>query len=203
MTIERNYQTGIDPRECLRTVQQEGAVLLRDFVLPEEQGVLEREVLAHDLTEVDRSGHTIAEQFEDIGWEFSQAPPAVRVLGERVCQLVHPSIPEWNMNQVRAQLYKPGEAGIDWHRDYKRDLRVVAVVSLMRAAHFYIRLNRGEVSWQLLPGDLVLMRGALLNGRRDDRPQHRVFAPESGRRLSIAYRHVVDEVPELEESDEH
>ncbi len=202
MTIERIYSSSIDTRACMSTVRQEGAVLLRQFVSPEEQGELEEEVRSHELTPVDRTDHTIAEQFEDIGWSFNEAPPPVLALGNRVCEVVRPFVPEWRVNQVRAQLYSPGEAGIDWHRDYKRDLRVVAVVSLMRTARFDIRLRQGEVSWQLRPGDLVLMRGALLNGKKDDRPQHRVFAPEEGQRLSVAYRQVADEVPELEVDDE-
>ncbi len=202
MAIEREYTPAINPKECLEVVKQEGAVLLRNFLSEEEQIVLEKEVLAHELTPVDRSGHTIPEQFQDIGWEFSKAPSATLELGKRVCRLVQPSIPEWYINQVRAQLYSPGEAGIEWHRDYKRDLRIVAVASLMRAAYFGIRLEQGEVSWHVAPGDLVLMRGSLLNGRKDDRPQHRVLPPESGQRLSIAYRQVADKVPELEVADD-
>ncbi len=202
MTIERKYTPTTDPAEYLDTVRREGAVLLREFITPGDQAELEAEVMAHDLAPVDRTGHTIAEQFEDIGWEFPKAPSAVSTLGLKVCRIVQTGVPEWEITHVRAQLYKPGEAGIDWHRDYKRDLRVVAVVSLMKATRFDIRLQGGEITWQILPGDLVLMRGALLNGRRDDRPQHRVFAPETGKRLSIAYRQVVDEAPELEANDE-
>lgn len=202
MLIERKYTPKTDLEECLDVVRREGALLLREFIPPEEQTRLEAEVLAHDLTPVDRTGHTIPEQFDDVGWDFFKTPPAVAALGERVCQIVQPSVPEWHISHVRAQLYSPGEAGIDWHRDYKRDLRIIAVASLMKATRFDIRLRRGEMTWQLLPGDLVLMRGALLNGRKDDRPQHRVFAPELGKRLSIAYRQVVDKVPELEASDE-
>ncbi len=202
MSIERNYASSISPSECVEITKQEGALLLRGFVREEDQADLEAEVLAHDLTPVDRSGHKIPEQFEDTGWDFSEAPPAVLALGRRVCELVQPNVLEWQVNQVRAQLYSPGEAGIEWHRDYKRDLRMIAVASLMGIARFDIKLRQGEVSWQLRPGDLVLMRGSLLNGKKDDRPRHRVFAPETGKRLSIAYRQVADEVPELEASDE-
>lgn len=202
MSIERDYINSISPSECVEVAKKEGAVLLRGFVSPEDQAEVEKEVMAHDLTPVDRSGYTIPEQFEDIGWEFSEAPPAVLALGKRVCELVQPSVPEWGVNQARAQLYSPGEAGIEWHRDYKHDLRMIAVASLMGVARFDIRLRQGEVSWQLRPGDLVLMRGTLLNGRKDDRPRHRVFAPETGKRLSVAYRQVANEAPDLESSDE-
>ncbi len=198
MTIEEKYTPDITSRECLVTVQKEGALLLREFVSETEQVKLTTEVLSHQLTPVDRSNHTIPEQFEDIGWEFPDCPPRVLALGKRISCLVCPELPLWEANHVRAQLYSPGEVGIDWHRDYKRDLRLVAVASFIGAAQFDIELRQGEVSWQLNPGDLVLMRGALLTGKKDDRPRHRVFAPEQGQRLSVAYRHVTSEVPELE-----
>ncbi len=198
MIAEKQYTPNITSEECLKIVREEGAVLLRDFVNREEQGEITQEVLSHELTPVDRSNHTIPEQFEDIGWTFRKSPPHVFALGRRICSLVRPELSSWFVNHVRAQLYQPGEVGIDWHRDYKRDLRMVAVASFMGDAQFDIQLDSGEVSWELLPGDLVLMRGALLNGRQDDRPKHRVSAPDTGKRLSIAYRQVASEIPELE-----
>ncbi len=199
MIAEKQYTPNTTSEECLKIIREEGAVLLRDFVNKEEQGEITHEVLSHELTPVDRSNHTIPEQFEDIGWTFRQSPPHVFALGRRVCSLVRPELSSWFVNHVRAQLYQPGEVGIEWHRDYKRDLRMVAVASFMGSAQFDIQLGSGEVSWELLPGDLVLMRGALLNGRQDDRPKHRVSAPDTGKRLSIAYRQVASEIPELED----
>lgn len=202
MIVEKQYTPNTTSEECLKTVREEGAILLRNFINNEEQGEIVHEVLAHELTPVDRSNHTIPEQFEDIGWQFRQSPPHVFALGRRVCSLVRPQLSPWFINHVRAQLYKPGEVGIDWHRDYKRDLRMVAVASFMGAAQFDIQLDSEEVSWELLPGDLVLMRGSLLNGLQDDRPKHRVSAPDSGKRLSVAFRQVSKEIPELEPSHE-
>lgn len=126
-------------------------------------------------------------------------PPAVRALGERVRDVVVAKLPIWNINSVRAQLYAPGEVGIDWHRDYKRDLYLIAIVSLMKHAQFDVRLSSGQVRWLVGPGDLVLMRGTLLNGPIDDRPQHKVSPPLDSKRLSVAYRMVADVAPELEE----
>lgn len=196
-TIEKTYTPNITSQECMATVRNEGALLLRGFVNNEEQGEITHEVLSHELTPVDRSNHTIAEQFDDVGWQFRHSPPHVFALGRRICSIVRPELSPWFINQVRAQLYKPGEAGIEWHRDYKRDLRMIAVASFKASAQFDIELASGEVSWELLPGDLVLMRGSLLNGDYDDRPLHRISAPNSGKRLSIAYRQVADTVPDL------
>lgn len=202
MITEKQYDFGVTSSECLKVIRQEGALLLRQFVDEKEQSEIAQEVLSNQLTEVDRTNHTIPEQFEDIGWQFREAPPHVFSLGRRICSLVRPELSPWFINQVRAQLYKPGEVGIEWHRDYKRDLRMVAVASFLGVAQFDIKLESGETSWQLEPGDLVLMRGSLLNGLADDRPHHRVSAPEQGRRLSVAYRQVSDNVPELEDKNE-
>lgn len=199
MSIERIYSSNDSMNDYVDTIKREGAVLLRGFVGRDQQVVVANEVLSHHLTPVDRSQHTIPEQFHDIGWEKGTMPPAVRALGERVCDVVAMKIPDWDINSVRAQLYSPGEVGIDWHRDYKRDLYLIAIVSFMKHVQFDVRLASGEVSWLVGPGDLVLMRGALLNGPIDDRPQHRVSPPFDGKRLSVAYRMVADTAPELEE----
>ncbi len=198
MEREHTYSPRVTSEVCQQVIRDEGAILIKNFVSEHDQNVITRAVLSETLTPVDRSNHTIPEQFDDVGWKFRQAPPAVVRLGKDICSLVRPAVPSWFINEVRAQRYKPGEVGIEWHRDYKRDLRIVAVASFLGSAAFDIRLDSGEVSWQLNPGDLVLMRGALLNGRIDDRPQHRVSPPEIGQRLSIAYRQVAAEVPELE-----
>lgn len=198
MSIEQIYNPEAASAECIEKLRDPGAFLLRGFVPPEEQAVIIDEVLAHDLTEVDRSGHTIPEQFQDIGWEFRQSPPTVFELGRKIGELVRPNLKAWFINQVRAQLYTPGEVGIEWHRDYKRDLRVIAIASFMGEARFDIKLDDEEKSWCLEPGDLALMRGSLLNGNVDDRPLHRVDPPEKGQRLSIAYRQVASQVPDLE-----
>lgn len=198
MSIEKIYTPALTAKECVDTVRTEGGVLLRRFTNQQEQDELASEVLSHELTPVDRSQHTIPEQFHDIGWQGNNMPPRVLALGRRVRELVQSELPTWCINSVRAQLYRPGEVGIDWHRDYLRDLQLIAVMSLIKKAQFDIKLNSGEVRWTLEPGDLVLMRGTLLNGNVDDRPRHRVAPPEDGQRLSIAYRMESQNPPVLE-----
>lgn len=198
MNIEQKFSSRTTPECCERALKDEGAILLRNFVNEPAQSSIAYQVLSQPLTPVDRTGHTIPEQFDDIGWKYNDAPGSIQRLGKSICELVRPTVPSWFINEVRGQLYRPGEVGIEWHRDYKRDLRVVAVASFIGSAQFDIELDNQSVSWELAPGDLVLMRGALLNGTKDDRPRHRVHAPDSGQRLSIAYRQVASEVPELE-----
>lgn len=198
MIISQENIPTVSGKRCVETLKNDGALLLQGFVPTSEQHAITDEILSHELTEVDRTGHTIPEQFRDIGWEFRQSPHSVFRLGRRIGELVRPHTQDWFINQVRAQLYSPGEVGIEWHRDYKRDLRIIAVASFMTHAAFDIELDSGTTTWDLAPGDVVLMRGALLNGTQDDRPRHRVAAPISDQRLSVAYRQVTRIVPDLE-----
>ncbi len=195
---EQTFTNDITSEQVLHALRSEGAIWLKGFVSPDDQAAIVEEVLSHELTEVDRTNHRIREQFKDVDWKFEETPPLSKILGQRIVQLVQPAVRAWEVNHVRAQLYSPGEVGIEWHYDYKRDLRVVAVASFLGPALFQAKLDSGQVDWQLQPGDLTLMRGALLNGNIDDRPHHRVEAPLSGQRLSIAYREFTEIVPELE-----
>ena len=197
--IDQPYSEAITSQQVLEALQNEGAIVLRNFVSEEDQAAIVSEVLSLELTEVDRTNHKIPEQFQDIGWKFSETPTLSKNLGQRILNLVKPSVPDWDINHVRAQLYSPGEVGIERHRDYKRDLRVVAIASFIGPALFQAELDSRDIEWELRPGDLSLMRGTLLTGNIDDRPYHRVEAPKSGQRLSLAYREFTEVVPKLEE----
>lgn len=198
VATEQTFTESTAPQIVIDVLKTEGGLLLHDFISKDEQVAVTDEVLAHELKPVDRSNHTIAEQFQDTGWDYKDAPPQVAALGQRVLGLIQSALPDWSANKIRAQLYSPGEAGIEWHRDYSRDLRVIAVASFIGPALFEARLDNEEVRWTVEPGDLVLLRGSLLNGVVDDRPYHRVEAPETGQRLSVAYREVAAEPPALE-----
>lgn len=182
----------ITSAEHMGTVREHGAVLLKDFVSREGQQAITQHVMAEEMTPVARLDGQVAEQFQEAEWTMDEAPSYVRLLGQRICSLVRPNVPDWRPNKVRAQLYAPGEAGIDWHRDCKRDMRVIAIASFLSSAEFSIRLKTVQHDLIVDPGDLVLMRGFLLNGAEDDRPYHRIAPPTTGQRLSIAFR---EEVP--------
>ncbi len=196
--LEHSFNNGVTSAQVLAALKQEGAILLRDFIPPHEQAQIVEEVLAHELEDVDKSGHTIPEQFQATEWTFHRSPQYAKKLGQSISKLVRPAIPEWFTNHVRAQLYSPGEVGIELHRDYTCDLRVIAVASFIGSSLFEAKLDSGEIAWELQPGDLTLMRGTLLNGNLDDRPQHRVSAPINSQRLSLAYRQVAAQKPNLE-----
>ncbi len=203
MSIERDYTRSLNPIDCINTIKYEGGIHLRGFTSPEEQTKTEDEVVAQDLTMVDRCQEAIPEQFKGTDWEFLQSPSSVLLLGRRVCDFVRlGGVPNWEPTCVQARLTYPGQAGVEWHRDYKRDVRLIAIASFKNPARFGIRLRRGEIFWEVEPGDLVLLRAPLLLGKKDDRPVHKAAAPKKGSRLAIVYRQELDEAPELERDDE-
>lgn len=144
MNTIQTFTPNITSKECVEILRHEGALWLQGFVQKDEQDAITSEVFSHTLTEVDRSKHPVPEQFQEIGWHFHHAPEAVTQLGKRIARLIHPELPQWHINSVRAQLYSPGEVGIEWHRDYKRDLRVIAVASFISKATFDVELDSGQ-----------------------------------------------------------
>lgn len=120
-------------------------------------------------------------------------------------RLCWPTLRQWRPNDIAAQRYLPGHAGIGPHRDFNRDKLLIAVFSLSGSCHFRLHHTPSADSvyavWTLRPGDLVLLRGPGFrdydeNGDQieEDRPIHSVSGPlDDTPRLSLAYRMNIDE----------
>lgn len=112
---------------------------------------------------------------------------AVRAAGQEVRGLA-----TWTPNEVGIAHYVPGSIGITPHMDGKWYRRLVLVLTVSGRAPFAICGSRDPADvvarWSAGPGDLVLMRGPGLAGRRDGRPFHLVEGPRRGERLSIGIR---------------
>lgn len=96
---------------------------------------------------------------------------------------------EFVLNDLVAQRYAAGSAGISPHRDHRRYVGLVALIPLSGAGRFYICDDRAGANPRLLPaapGDLVLMRAPGLFGRTD-RPFH-ALAGIPAERYSIGMR---------------
>lgn len=100
---------------------------------------------------------------------------------------------EWLPNEATVMRYRGTSLGISGHRDARRFVKVVAVLAVTGAARFEVLADRdGDSvldSWEVRPGDLVLLRGPGLAGcpDREPRPFHRVSFPEVGR-ISLTFR---------------
>lgn len=94
-------------------------------------------------------------------------------------------------NEIYVQRYRPGSAGITSHRDEKRFVRLIAIVSLGAPVEFRTSLERNGPPLAQFPvesGDLVLLRAPGFGRRPDRRPFHAVSGPESGVRYSVTFR---------------
>ncbi len=98
----------------------------------------------------------------------------------------------WRVGEVGVARYRPGSIGITPHLDGRWYRRLVAVLTVHGRARFAICGSRDAADvveeWIAEPGDLVLMRGPGLAGRRDGRPFHLVEGPRRGTRLSLGFR---------------
>lgn len=106
----------------------------------------------------------------------------------------------WRPNDVAVHRYMPEHLGIAAHRDFLRDVYLVAVFSLSGQAELrwhYSNQGPARKRWLLNAGDLVLLRapGFRKQFRKVavdpslDRPIHSIGSPIGGQpRISLAYR---------------
>lgn len=98
----------------------------------------------------------------------------------------------YTANEVHVQRYAPGTGGITPHRDPTRFRPLLAVVTTRGRARFSLHPERHAESvatWEVAPGDLVLLRGPGLGGVPDGRPFHAVSGPLGDEaRYSVAIR---------------
>lgn len=181
-----------DWETALEAVYQQGAVIVRGFVGEPLREEILMDVDKMSLEEFDERARPIAEQFEAVTLDQPERwPSSIRQLGQKLVALTN-TVPAWQPNHVLVQRYLPEHHGIDFHRDYTCDRYLIAVNTIEGEALFevYSDGSNKPVGWQVEPGDLVLMRGSLLTGQKDDRPRHRIYPPAIGQRLAVTYRHV-------------
>jgi hypothetical protein len=168
-------------------MRQYGAVILRGFISVNELQLITDEIMTQPFTEVDHMHGSVHEQFGLQAWDMDQAPDSVvRLAGHMGNGARNQGIP-WYPNAVRAQLYEPGKAGVDWHRDFKSSLLVVGVANIFGEAQFDVKVEDEEQSVVLEPGDIALLRNSVADGI-DERIEHRVHPPQVGSRLSLGIR---------------
>jgi 2OG-Fe(II) oxygenase superfamily len=86
--------------------------------------------------------------------------------------------------------YQPGSVGVSPHRDGKRNIHLIAILTTDGTASFRLCADRDGTlieQWTTTPGSLVLMRSPAPD-KPDDRPFHTVSGPIDRPRYSITYR---------------
>lgn len=97
---------------------------------------------------------------------------------------------EPDFNKVGFHRYPAGSLGITLHRDYERHINLISIFNLMGDAKFYYCENkdkRGSQELDVLPGSLILLRGARNENEQQFRPYHYIV-PMKNERLSINVR---------------
>jgi hypothetical protein len=140
----------------------------------------------------------VRQEFEVRKPEFPGADDAITELGLKTGQLVRwhcglqRTLRGWQPNEVSVQRYSSPTAGIDRHRDYQRDVLLVASFTAAGYGQVAMYAERHDNEPQLMletgPGSLLLLRGPGLTGSGEDRPTHAVLPPISKSRLSVTYR---------------
>jgi hypothetical protein len=186
---------GAPLRRCAAT----GHARVESAVDPTFLRVLRAEVDAGPYRRFRESFGAVRQQIDGYDVELpSEAFPLLSVLGEELGAAVRSrgrgirGLITWAPNEVGIARYVAGSIGITPHLDGRWYRRLVAVVTVHGRARFAICGSRDPddvvEAWTSAPGDLVLMRGPGLAGRRDGRPFHLVEGPRLGERLSLGFR---------------
>jgi alkylated DNA repair dioxygenase AlkB len=194
-----------DLSDAIVRVDQEGAAWIPRALEEPFRRRLRREVDAGPFRSMSGSFGKVRMEIE--GYDVP-APmdgfPLMRDLAEELGALVRSSggairgLRTWRPNEIGVARYRPGSLGITPHLDGRWYRRLVAVVTVYGRSRFAICRNReGDVvaEWHPGPGDLVLMRGPGLGGRRDGRPFHLAEGPRKGLRCSLGIRMSVGAPP--------
>jgi alkylated DNA repair dioxygenase AlkB len=94
------------------------------------------------------------------------------------------------LNSAAVYKYEPGSEGMGPHRDYAENSNLISIFSLSGKAIFYSCSDREKndlVSYQIDPGDCILLRAARCPEEQAFRPFHYVEHKE-GTRICIALR---------------
>ena len=189
----------LDLRGALARTAEAGWARVPKAVLPGALARLRREVEAGPFRRFEGSFGRVRQEIEgfDVHPPFEGFPVLAALAGElealfRAHGRGIRGLATWRVGEVGVARYRPGSIGITPHLDGRWYRRLVAVLTVHGRARFAICGSRDPAdvveAWWTAPGDLVLMRGPGLAGRRDGRPFHLVEGPRRGTRLSLGFR---------------
>lgn len=197
------FNNTVTPAEALRTVADEGAVAIHNFITPYHLQRAARVLSLADWENDNNPNNERVDRDHDLvkyGFEASQywpvatadkgfAPEPVYQIARKISDFVAKA-PDtrWNANEIMGIRYKP-EGFIEKHRDYAWALGYVAVLTVSGSQGFYFERDTGdEARVDMLPGTLTIMRG-FQEGADKPRPYHWV-EPATEERLAVSLREV-------------
>jgi hypothetical protein len=187
-----------DPRGVADALAHNGHVVLSGFVESSQRTALT--AAARRCAFARASSHVgpvtqRAEQATVSAADMSRLPEIAELTSRLETLLIHVHSPVWRPNEATFTRYRGNRAGLSTHRDSRRYVGVVALVTLAGQADIEILADRcGPVlhRWCARPGDLCLLRGWCPATRVDPRPFHRVGPPVGSTRLILALRQNAD-----------
>ena len=194
------YSSSLQPSEVMRTVRQEGACAVENFV-PEHHLRRAARVLAYEEMIVDRApdGSSVERHHGLSRYSYSheqpwtpsiagiQLPPEpIWTAARAIDQFVNDGMSDWQPNEIIGHRYEVGDF-IGKHRDYASALGYVAVLTVDGMQEFSFERDDGEIKTiPMHPGTLTIMRGYDTT-HPQPRPYHWV-SPATERRLAISLR---------------
>ena len=193
------FATGLDLRSALRACARDGHARVPAAVPTTSLRRLRDEIDRGPFHPFGESFGPVRQQIDGFdvaipSGEFPLLSALCRELRDLVRAQGHGirGLATWTPNEVGIAHYVAGSIGITPHMDGKWYRRLVIVATVYGRAPFAICGSRDPDDvverWTAGPGDLVLMRGPGLAGRRDGRPFHLVHGPSRGERLSLGIR---------------
>jgi hypothetical protein len=191
---------GLDLRVPLHQVDEAGAALVRAVVSAQVLADVRAEIegLPYALPPPGALPATTGSELAVLPGHAEGAPVLAR-LREELVRGVHrdghgiAGLTDWEPDQIFVRRYHADSTGMSPHRDGLRFGYLVATLTVAGSATFRWEDDAGGVlaTWQLRPGDLVLLRCCGLGGIPDGRPRHAVGGPDSGLRYSVALRKTI------------
>lgn len=102
---------------------------------------------------------------------------------------VFASLSTWEADELSFHLYDNKEIGLSRHRDNKRFVGLVAIISIGGECDLVITHKGKDIKHPVGPGDLCLLRApGLIDSQKEVRPEHSVQNLRTDTRLSMMLR---------------
>ena len=197
------YKELLDPKRS-------GVEVINGFAGPAEVGSVREEAAdpkrvqwldAHETYQNQRgltivqNHYTFALKLSAGDQSFLERLPKTVELKERTQQFIRglaavfASLATWEADELSFHLYDDREVGLSRHRDNRRFVGLVAIISIGGECDLVITHQGRDINLPVAPGDLCLLRApGLIDSPSETRPEHSVQNLRTDTRLSMMLR---------------
>jgi hypothetical protein len=191
--MRHGYIPATNWSRALEAVAQDGGILMRQVFKPRRLSQLRAALAKCSLSPALEHIGEVHQRAEVGTLSIGQSLPAVHGTAAWLTKRLQGR--GWRPNEANIMVYSGPGAGITPHRDHRRYILLIAILSISGIARFRIVADRAGCNvvhdWQCKPGDLVLLRAPSLADPvdgSDPRPLHAVYGPLAGQRVSLTFR---------------